>query len=164
MTMKDLMSKFYETNKLSDVICEECYKVSSTEQRSNFESKQSIVSAPMQPIISLQITGDNMETERFCKNKTKIALSAQYSLYRPNEPEVIYVLVSIKYHIGNDMDQGHYICNILDYSTGTWWKYDDEIITKYPGYPMNVYNEFSSDKKHKKVKDMIWMDQKVLFP
>ena len=52
------------------------------------------------------------------KNKTKIALSAQYFLSRPNNPEVIYVLVSIKYHIGNDMDQGHYICDVLDYSTG----------------------------------------------
>ena len=86
-----------------------------------------------------------METDSFCKNKTKIALSAQYSLYRPNDPEVIYVLVSIKYHNGNDMDQGQYICDILDYITGTWWKCDDEIITKNPGYPMNFYNELSSD-------------------
>ena len=62
------------------------------------------------------------------------------------------------------MDQGHYICDILDYSTGTWWKCDDEIITKYPGCPMKVYNEFSSDKNIKMVKDMIWMDQKVLSP
>ena len=50
------------------------------------------------------------------------------------------------------MDQGHYICDVLDYSTGTWWKCDAEIITKYPGYPMNVYNELSSYKKQKKGK------------
>ena len=142
--MNDLMSKFYESNELSDIICDECSKVSGTEQNSNFESKQSIVSAPMQLRISLQRTEYNWETESFFKNK-KIALSAEYSLYRPNDPEVIYVLVSIKYHIGNDMDQGHFICDVLYYSTGTWWKCDDEIITKYPGYPMNVYNEFSSD-------------------
>ena len=48
------------------------------------------------------------------------------------------------------MDQGHYICDVLDYSNGTWWKCDDEIVTKYPGYPTNVYNEVSSDKKQKK--------------
>ena len=65
---------------------------------------------------------------------------------------MIYVLVSIKYHIGNDLDQGHYICDVLDYNTGTWWEFDDEIVTKYPGYPMNVYNEVSSDKKTKKGK------------
>ena len=86
-----------------------------------------------------------METERFYKNKTKIALSAEYFLYCPNDPEVIYVLVYIKYHIGNDLDQGHYIYDVLDYNTGTWWKCDDEIVTKYPGCPMNVYNEVSSN-------------------
>ena len=106
----------------------------------------------MQLRISLQRTEYNVETESFCKNKTKIALSAQYSLYRPNNPEVIYVLFCIKYHIGNDMDQGHSICDLLDYSTGTWWKCDDEIITKYPGYPMDVYDELECDKKNKKSK------------
>ena len=50
------------------------------------------------------------------------------------------------------MDQGHYVCDVLDYNTGTWWKCDDEIVTKYPGYTMNVYNEVSSDTKHKKGK------------
>ena len=45
------------------------------------------------------------------------------------------------------MDQGHYICDVLDYSTGTWWKCDDEIITKYPGYPMNVYDELECNTK-----------------
>ena len=65
----------------------------------------------------------------------------------PNDPKVIYVLVSIKYHIGNDMDQGHYVCDVLDYNTGTWWKRDDEIVTKYQGYTMNLSNELSSDKK-----------------
>ena len=47
------------------------------------------------------------------------------------------------------MDQGHYVCDVLDYNTGTWWNCDDEIVTEYPGYPMNVYNELSSDKKQK---------------
>ena len=158
------MNKFYETNEFSDVICDEFSKVSGTEKRSNFESKLSVVSAPIQLRISLQRTEYNAESDSFCKNKTKIALSAQYFLSRPNDPEVIYVLFYIKYHNGNDMDQGHYICDILDYITGTWWKCDDEIITKYPGYPMNVYNELSSNKKHKKVKYMIWMDQKLFSP
>ena len=62
------------------------------------------------------------------------------------------------------MDQGHYICDVLDYSTGTLCKCDDEIITKYPGYPMNVYDELECDLKKRKVKDMIWMNQKVLSP
>ena len=67
--MNDLMSKFYESNELSDVICDECSKVSGTEKKSNFESKQTIVSAPMQLIISLQRTEYNVETKSFFKNE-----------------------------------------------------------------------------------------------
>ena len=90
-----------------------------------------------------------MENNAYCKNKTKIALPDRYSMSFPNNCKVIYILVSIKIHISNDMDQGHYVCDVLDYNTGTWWNCGDEKITQYPGYPMNVYNDLSSDKKIK---------------
>ena len=64
----------------------------------------------------------------------------------PNNREVLYIIVFIRIHIGNNMDQGHYVCGVLDYNTGTWWNCDDEKITQYPGYPMNVYNDLSGDK------------------
>ena len=92
----------------------------------------------MQLRISLQRSHYNVENDIFYKNKTKIALPDQYSMSFPNDPKVIYILVSIKFNIGNDMDQGHYVCGVLDYNTGTWWNYDDEKITQYPVYPMNV--------------------------
>ena len=44
----------------------------------------------------------------------------------PDKPEVLYILASIKLHIGNDMDKGHYVCDLLDHNTGTWWNCDDE--------------------------------------
>ena len=70
----------------------------------------------------------------------------------PNYPKVLYILVSVKIHIGNDMDQVHYVCDVLDYNTGTWWNCDDEIITQYPGYTMNEYNDLSIDKNKKRKK------------
>ena len=48
------------------------------------------------------------------------------------------------------MDKGHYVCDVLHYNTGTCWNCEDETITQYPGYPINVYNDLSSDKKQKK--------------
>ena len=64
----------------------------------------------------------------------------------PDNHEVLYIIVSIKLHTGNDMDNSHYVCDVLEYNTGTWWNCDDEIITQYPGYPMNLYNDLSIDK------------------
>ena len=61
-----------------------------------------------------------------------------------------YILVSIKLHIGNDMDKGHYVCDVLDYITGTLWDCDDDTITQYTGYPINIYNDLSIYKKQKK--------------
>ena len=34
--------------------------------------------------------------------------------------EVVYITVSIKLHIGKDMDKGHYSCDVLDYNRVTW--------------------------------------------
>ena len=62
----------------------------------------------------------NMENNNYCNNKTKISLSDQYSMSFPNNYEVLYILASVKLHIGIDMDQGHYVCDVLDYNTGTW--------------------------------------------
>ena len=55
-----------------------------------------------------------MENNAYCKNKTKIAPPDQYFISFPNNREVLYILVSIKIHIGNDMDKGHYVCDVLD--------------------------------------------------
>ena len=98
----------------------------------------------MQLRISLQRSNYNIKKNEYCKNKTKITLPAQYSMSFPNNREVLYILVSIKIHVGNDMDQGHYVCDVLDYNTGTWWNCDDKKITQYPVYPMNAYNDLSS--------------------
>ena len=40
VTMTDLINTFYETNELSDVICDNCTKSSLTTKKSNFEKKQ----------------------------------------------------------------------------------------------------------------------------
>ena len=87
--------------------------------------KKTVLKSKMQLRISLQRSHYNVKNEIFYKNKTEIALPAHYSMSSPNNPKVIYILVSIKLHIGNDMYQVHYVCDVLDYNTGTWWNCDD---------------------------------------
>ena len=64
--------------------------------------------------------------------------------------EVLYIIFCIKINIGNDMDSGNYFCGVLYYSTGTWWNCDDDTITKYSGYPKNVYDILSKENKQKR--------------
>ena len=50
----------------------------------------------------------NFERDEYWKNKIKIALPSQYSMSFPGKhAEVVYILVSIKLHIGKDIDSGH---------------------------------------------------------
>ena len=49
--------------------------------------------------------------------------------------EVVYIMVSIKLHVGKDMEIGHYVCYVLEYSTRTWCDCDGYTITNYSGYP-----------------------------
>ena len=66
------------------------------------------------------------------------------------DAEVLYILVSIDIHVGSDMDKGHYVCYVLYYNTGTWRNCYDTTITKYSGYPMNVYDNLSIDNEQKR--------------
>ena len=126
--------------------------------------KKTVLKSPMQLRISLQRSNYNMENNEYCKNNTKIAPPDQYSISFTNNRSLLYIIFYIKLRIGNHMDQGHYVCDVLDYNTGTLWNCDEEKVTQYPGYPMNVYNDLSSDKKQKLEKERIWMDQIGLCP
>ena len=75
-----------------------------------------------------------MKKTNSTKNMNKIVFPTQYSMYFPDNPEVLYIIVSIRLHIGNDMDKGHYFCDVLDYLKVTWRNCGYETITKYPGY------------------------------
>ena len=68
----------------------------------------------MQLRIPFQISNFNYGKNEYCKNKTKISLPAQYSMPFPDKhPEVLYIILSIKLYIGNDMYKGHFVFNVL---------------------------------------------------
>ena len=69
--------------------------------------------------------------------------------------EVVYIIVSIKIHVGKYMDNGNCIFDILDYNKGTWWNCDDDTITNYSGYPDNVYEYSSNENEQKKGKCLL---------
>ena len=101
-------------NDLSDVICEECSKLSGKLSKANSEKHRSVLNPPMKLRIFLQISEYIYEIDEYYKNKTKISLPAQYSMLFPGKHvQVLYILVSIKIHIDNDMDSGHYMCGVL---------------------------------------------------
>ena len=103
--------------------------------------------------IFLQKSENNFERYEYCKNKTNIFLPLQYSVSFPGKNyEEVYIIFPTNLHIGKDMDSGHYICDVLDYNTGTWWNCDDNTITNYSGCPENIYDNLSNENEQKGVK------------
>ena len=68
--------------------------------------------------------------------------------------KAVYILFSIKQNVGKDMDSGHYVCDVLDYNTGTWWNYDDDTITNHSGYLENVCDNLSN-RNDKKMEELL---------
>ena len=84
--------------------------------KTNYGKLQTVLNPPMQLRIFPQRTEYNLKRDESIKNKTKIVLPAQYSISYPDiGAEVLYILVYIKIYIGNDMDKGHCVCEVLDY-------------------------------------------------
>ena len=74
----------------------------------------------MQIKILIQRSEYNGVRDEYCKNKTKFYLPSQYSIYfSGSHDEVVYIMVSIKIHVGEYMNGGHFVCDVLDYKTVT---------------------------------------------
>ena len=84
------------------------------------------------------------------KIKIKISLPSQYSVYFSySDDEGVYIMVSIKIHVGKDMDSVHYYWDALYSNTETCWRCDDAKIMYFRGYSGNVYNELLHGNEQK---------------
>ena len=63
VTMNELIDRFYDNTYLSDVICEECSKLSGKSSKSNFVKHQSVLKTSMNLRIFLQIPEYNFERD-----------------------------------------------------------------------------------------------------
>ena len=61
--------------------------------------------------------------------------------------EVVYILVSINIHVVQEMDSGHYYCDVLNYSTITMWRCYDDRIPNYTGYVENSHDELPQENE-----------------
>ena len=69
----------------------------------------------------------------------KTFLLSQYPMsFSGRHDEVVYIMVSIKLRFCKYMDDGHYVCHLLDNNTGTWCNCDYDKKTNYSEYPENV--------------------------
>jgi ubiquitin carboxyl-terminal hydrolase 48 len=61
-----------------------------------------------------------------------------------------YDLAAILIHKGSAANSGHYVAHIKDESSGQWWEFDDECVSKLGSHPFGEKPGKSSDKAEQK--------------
>jgi ubiquitin carboxyl-terminal hydrolase 48 len=61
-----------------------------------------------------------------------------------------YDLAAILIHKGSAANSGHYVAHIKDESSGQWWEFDDECVSKLGSHPFGEKPGKSSDKADQK--------------
>ena len=56
-------------------------------------------------------------------------------------------MLSIKIHVGKDMDTFHYYSDVLDHNTGIWWRCENGKMMDLRGYLDDVDDELLHEKE-----------------
>ncbi|XP_026661046.1 ubiquitin carboxyl-terminal hydrolase 26 isoform X2 [Phoenix dactylifera] len=70
-------------------------------------------------------------------------------LWDPSESGLMYDLSAILIHKGTAVNSGHYVAHIKDESSGQWWEFDDEHVSKLGYHPFGEVTSNSSAPKPK---------------
>ncbi|XP_047092916.1 ubiquitin carboxyl-terminal hydrolase 26 [Lolium rigidum] len=104
----------------------------------------------------------NFQLKRYVflpKTTTKKKISSAFSFpgcldmgKRLSDPSSNYTydLAAILIHKGSAANSGHYVAHIKDESSGQWWEFDDECVSKLGSHPFGEKPAKSSDKAEQK--------------
>jgi len=71
-----------------------------------------------------------------------------------NDTTANYVLCAVQNHLGTSAHGGHYIADVLDWTTGVWYEFNDEEVSVLEEGPTSSFdpNSNNSSKKGKSAK------------
>ena len=163
VVLDQILHHYFNDSLLHDVICENYSSHSSESIKSIFTVSRHIKEPPTVLKILFQRGSYDSTTLVATKNEFKVGIPSEYmfKLQSSNE-KISYTLVSLINHDGDSSDCGHYVSDVFDGSTVTWWHCDDENIAEISDLPKGVYYR-ETHKPTKKNKDLIMGYSKLLF-
>ena len=79
--------------------------------------------------------------ETFSKRKLSDRILLPRTLRLPSSTsDVSYVLCAVQNHLGTTPHGGHYVAEVMDWTTGVWWECNDESVTRMPDGPSASYD------------------------
>jgi hypothetical protein len=113
--------------------CERC--------QSKRDALRSVKFTELPPILNVQLSRYVFDRKKFIKKKLSDKVLLPRLLTVPMKGQKVdsrYLLCAVMKHRGTSAYQGHYIAEAMDWQSGTWFEFNDELVTVLDG-PSNSY-------------------------
>ena len=125
------------------------------------DASRSLLLERMPPVLNIQLARYVFDMKTFSKKKLTTKVKLPRTLDVPIKPSqddndttstAKYTLCAVQNHIGTSANGGHYIADVLDWTTGVWYEFNDEDVSVLEEGPGSSFEPNSKAKgKGKKV-------------
>lgn len=103
--------------------CDQC--------KSKQDATRQVVFCVLPPVLNLQLCRYIFDKEKFVKKKLTDGVMLSQTLQVPSKDKMNptnYVLCAVMQHRGNSAYHGHYVAEAMDWQTGKWFEFNDELV------------------------------------
>ncbi|KAL3942888.1 MAG: hypothetical protein SGBAC_003011 [Bacillariaceae sp.] len=106
------------------------------------DAKRVLKLTSLPPVLNVQLSRYVFDLSQFVKKKLsdKVLLPTTLSVPKHDGSEVCYKLCSVMRHQGTSAYTGHYIAEAMDWVTGQWFEFNDEVVKHLPTGPSSSYD------------------------
>ena len=116
---------------------------------------RSLLLEQMPPVLNIQLARYVFDIATSSKKKLKTKVKLPRTLDVPIKPPhddndttstAKYILCAVQNHIGTSSERGHYIADVLDWTTGVWYAFNDEVVYVLEEGPESSFEPNSNTK------------------
>ena len=113
--------------------CCRCDERTSAERRVTFSK--------LPPVLNIQLARYVFDLKTFRKKKLmdRILLPRELEIGKGDGENHTYILCAVQNHKGSSAYSGHYVAEVMDWTTGVWFEFDDEKVSKQDKGPLSSY-------------------------
>lgn len=116
--------------------CSQCNK--------KVNATRAIILSKLPPVLNLQLARYVFDRETLSKRKLTTKVLLPKSLKIPSAAtrehgESRYILCAVQNHLGTSAHGGHYVADVMDWTTGVWYEFNDAEVTVLEGGPVSSF-------------------------
>ena len=143
----------YSTNEFFHAFHSSCAKKT--------DASRSLVLEQIPPVLNIQLARYVFDMATFSKKKLATKVKLPRTLTVPTKQAdksgsknttAKYILCAVQNHLGTSAHGGHYIADVLDWTTGVWYEFNDEEVSVLEEGPESSFDPNSADDEGKNAK------------